>query len=805
MLAVTFVWTEDVRNYSKSTAKPFPFSENLVKLEQISIQNVTKEQEQILKRSNIPPAFWPFVNISAVEQRERKRNATDGGVITDEDIADMPDDDEQPKPNTMHSDGKKTTITMSTEAGMKLYQHWTDQAVSGLMAAVATNKLKNLGHAEKVAHKQCNKEVKTVAQHAKCVLALLEAEEKYQRWLKKFAEKKSRIGRISALRKHLAGMSRKDRFQHFGRHDSSFRMNGKEQLLAIHQKSQMSIPKLYSKQSNWIGPFRMRAKRSTNERKIMNLKPVTRDSYDLISEQVESPLGLVAKNLLRDLRKLKNKRDDFKHWKQVITELREEGRRMEKQRKGRRNVDKRLKMFFHALREEGVDLESGKATNIFGDEVRMDKLMRRAREEEQKVTTEDKLMKAPIELVRQAMKISMMMSGKNVSDFDKKNIKMISPRFMPVVPEEYTDNDTIKLVSPSLFALHDDGNGIEKETSLAKTMKIFGEKDNMALLDFIIEASGVSDTLDDMKKEKNSLGNSKQYDNPLYSSEGQPLWFTKENVTEIFGDKEKNKVEAFEELLKVMTEDQISQMNHTGYTIMNEQQLDVIYGPSSPYHDPLTRKRLSNVSAADIPVVLDQTVRGLAAETMKFKVERQKDITLSPLLFSPVILDPAGASQPIILSPLLFDPIVLSPAVFGVVILSPYLFTPVILSPRVLSPIILAPHLFSPTILSPLVLSPIILSSGVMNPIIITPLLLSPFILHPVALNPLILAPFCLNPFIGVPHTLSPLILSPFVLSPVIYSPPFYSAFLLTPHALSPSIQSKGQHFVSILSPSWLS
>ncbi|ETN85457.1 hypothetical protein NECAME_16758 [Necator americanus] len=493
-------------------------------------------------------------------------------------------------------------------------------------------------------------------------------------------------------------------------------------------------------------------------------------------------------------------------WKQVITELREEGRRMEKQRKGRRNVDKRLKMFFHALREEGVDLESGKAANIFGDEVRMDKLMRRAREEEQKVTTEDKLMKAPIELVRQAMKISMMMSGKNVSDFDKKNIKMISPRFMPVVPEEYTDNDTIKLVSPSLFALHDDGNGIEKETSLAKTMKIFGEKDNMALLDFIIEASGVSDTLDDMKKEKNSLGkNSKQYDNPLYSSEGQPLWFTKENVTEIFGDKEKNKVEAFEELLKVMTEDQISQMNHTGYTIMNEQQLDVIYGPSSPYHDPLTRKRLSNVSAADIPVVLDQTVRGLAAETMKFKVERQKDITLSPLLFSPVILDPAGASQPIILSPLLFDPIVLSPAVFGVVILSPYLFTPVILSPRVLSPIILAPHLFSPTILSPLVLSPIILSSGVMNPIIITPLLLSPFILHPVALNPLILAPFCLNPFIGVPHTLSPLILSPFVLSPVIYSPPFYSAFLLTPHALSPSIQSKGQHFVSILSPSWLS
>ncbi|KIH67192.1 hypothetical protein ANCDUO_02476 [Ancylostoma duodenale] len=63
-----------------------------------------------------------------------------GGVITDEDVADVPDDDEHPQPNTIHNDGKKITITITEEDGRKLCQHWTDQAVSGLMAAVATSK-----------------------------------------------------------------------------------------------------------------------------------------------------------------------------------------------------------------------------------------------------------------------------------------------------------------------------------------------------------------------------------------------------------------------------------------------------------------------------------------------------------------------------------------------------------------------------------------------------------------------------------------------------------------------------------------
>ncbi|EYC26024.1 hypothetical protein Y032_0011g1517 [Ancylostoma ceylanicum] len=788
----------------------FPFSENLVKLEQMSIQNVTKEQELLLKRSNIPPAFWPYVNITAVEQQERKRNATDGGVITDEDVADVPDDDEHPQPNTMHNDGKKTTITITEEGGRKLYQHWTDQAVSGLMATVATNKLKNVGHAEKVAHKQCNKNAKTVKEHAICVVLLLEAEEKYQQWMKKFGEKKKRVGRISALKKKLAGLSRLQRINQIGEKDPSFRQDDSNQPLLIHQRThpQATVNEHLKIEDGWVGSFRMRAKRAVTHPKMMKVKPITRSGYELIGERSESPLGMIAKNLLRDLRKVKNKKDeDFKHWKQLIAEIREEGNKIKRREKAKRMVDKRMKLFLRTLQKEGVDRDTINRMNLFGDEgndAQAEELMKKAYKEEHKESEQDKLLKAPIDLVRQAVKISMMMSGKNVSNFDKKNFKMISPRFLPVVPEEDND-DEIKLWSPSLFALHNDGSGVEKETSLARAMKIFGEKDNEALLNFIMEASGVSDALDSMKNGKYTLDKTRQNDNPLYSPEGQPLWFSKENVTEIFGDREKNKVEVFEKLQKSYTEEQMAHMNSTGYIVMNKKQRELVYGPSSPYHDPETYKSLSNVSASDVPVMLEKAVRGIAAETMKFQVDRRRDITLSPLIFTPVILDPATASQPIILSPLLFDPLILSPAVFGVVVLSPYAFVPIILAPRVLSPVILSPNIWSPLILSPVALAPLILNPGVGNPLILSPLVLSPFILSPVALTPLILSPFALNPFIGIPHTLSPIVLSPFVLSPVIYSPPYYSAFFMSPHALSPSIESHGQHFISILSPSWLS
>ncbi|KAK6728422.1 hypothetical protein RB195_005830 [Necator americanus] len=257
------------RNSLKSVSGPsLPWSDNLVKLEKMSIEKVTKEQEQILIRSNIPPNMWPYVNITAVVERwERKRNATDGGVILDEDVNDdFDDDNDDPSLNKMHND---------------------DQAVSGLMAAFATNKLKNVGEAEELAHKQCNKDAMNVKQHAICVVRLLQAEEKYQQWLKKLEKKAGEDGKIRLPKENLnvIGQSRLQRLNRLETLLRSFGAKNREISRQRLRNSSLGVEKLingrYSTANSWVGGFRMRAKRSISSRQLLKVKPVTKDRYDL--------------------------------------------------------------------------------------------------------------------------------------------------------------------------------------------------------------------------------------------------------------------------------------------------------------------------------------------------------------------------------------------------------------------------------------------------------------------------------------------------------------------------------------------
>lgn len=46
-----------------------------------------------------------------------------------------------------------------------------------------------------------------------------------------------------------------------------------------------------------------------------------------------------------------------------------------------------------------------------------------------------------MDLVRDGFKLAYAMAGQNTSDFDEKNMKLISPRFLGVVPEEKNNND----------------------------------------------------------------------------------------------------------------------------------------------------------------------------------------------------------------------------------------------------------------------------------------------------------------------------------------------------------------------------
>ncbi|CAD5213618.1 unnamed protein product [Bursaphelenchus xylophilus] len=499
-----------------------------------------------------------------------------------------------------------------------------------------------------------------------------------------------------------------------------------------------------------------------------------------------------------------------RNWEVTVSRLKKVASERE-QRKARKELenDSEEKMaqmssfaFQRSTKNEDEKAELDKA---FKDPKQMDKLIEK-KLKSTKMKPEGRLM----QFVKDALKLAYSLSGKNTTNFEKKDMKFVSPRFFGVVKENKKE-DEIDFLSPSLFSLHDEGEGIENLTSIPQLMRGFEVKDQQMWLDFILEAAGVTDRTNDLENHIEDddnivLGNlANQTDISKFRREdGHPLYFTKDNLTDLGGTEyEKQKVEYYQEFLKTMSKKQIAEMNTTGYSVMRKDQIDAIYGSASPYNNSDTHKFLSNFTTKEIHQQIPKDIAKIA-EMESFKL-RKKDVTLSPLVLVPLVLAPDLASQPIVLSPLLFTPVILSPALLGPVILSPWMFVPVIVSPRVLSPLIVSPFVLSPVVLSPLVLHPVILSPGVLDVAVLTPFVLSPLILSPLVFVPVILSPLVLSPLILSPAVGSPLVLSPFVLSPIILSPQGVSALFLSPYALSPIIASELILFAAVLSPSWLS
>uniref|UniRef100_A0A1I7RLT4 HECT domain-containing protein n=1 Tax=Bursaphelenchus xylophilus TaxID=6326 RepID=A0A1I7RLT4_BURXY len=122
----------------------------------------------------------------------------------------------------------------------------------------------------------------------------------------------------------------------------------------------------------------------------------------------------------------------------------------------------------------------------------------------------------------------------------------------------------IDFLSPSLFSLHDEGEGIENLTSIPQLMRGFEVKDQQMWLDFILEAAGVTDRTNDLENHIEDddnivLGNlANQTDISKFRREdGHPLYFTKDNLTDLGGTEyEKQKVEYYQEFLKTMSKKQ---------------------------------------------------------------------------------------------------------------------------------------------------------------------------------------------------------------------------------------------------------
>ncbi|CAI2347291.1 unnamed protein product [Caenorhabditis sp. 36 PRJEB53466] len=637
-------------------------------------------------------------------------------------------------------EGNHLRVDLNETSSEELLDKWLSQAFSGLMAAVASKKISKMPAEQKDIIQKCSKEAKNVQSHAKCVVRLLDAEKTIQNVREEVPRK-------------------------------------------IHKKPYEKV----NKNIEWIGSFgTARAKRDT-------FKIIRKQSYTLRDSNDEDVMTKIARSMTKTVRAMKNKDSEtVESWKDAVGRIKNLGEEAKREKKNREIMKKRLRQMIDNTPAEFVDPRKPialKQAEMEDENNEVVKLMRKKKTDEIRV---------PLKFLRDAVRTAMVLGGQNVTDFDRKTLKMVSPRLMSIVPEQ-EDDSLFNLLSPSLFSLHDEGEGVEKLTSLPHLLKKLDSNGQNAWMDFIVEAAGVSDHV---KRTEKQFREKKEKE--LRGIDGVPLYFTKENATKIIGNEEKSKIEVFEYLDQSYSDTQKARLNSDGYAFLTKSQMVKLYGEGSPYNSTKTLKKFKRLRD-DPEKYIETDIRALA-EAEKFRVARRADIVGSPFILTPLTFASVPLSNTfIVLSPLVLSPITLSPAVLGPIILSPWVFVPLILSPRVLSPLILNPLVFSPIILSPLVLHPLILVPGVFNPIILSPLVLSPLILSPQVFTPLILSPFALNPLILTPMVGSPLILSPFVLSPIILSPQALFAVVLSPYALSPLVESKLIAAEVVLSPSWLS
>ncbi|VDL76989.1 unnamed protein product [Nippostrongylus brasiliensis] len=424
-------------------------------------------------------------------------------------------------------------------------------------------KLDQLDSFEREDVHRCSKQAHSVPEHARCVVKVLDNTRHIKRRPKTIKKKKVNAAQpVRAAEKPVSYLKKKPT------------KTAKTTHIRQHKPVVYSKYRKYAKptkKEDWVGSFRLaRAKRSIQNEddytQVVVDEPVqvvNRSSYDIYTPDSDTFISKIIRQMTKTVRKFKNK-EGTESWRSAVDRIKLLGDEAKEQKRRRNALKKRLRMMMDNTPNEMQDPRKPLALKklLMEDEaLSMKKQLADEKREEVRV---------PMKVVRESIKLALMISGKNVSDFDKKTLKLVSPRFMSLVPDQ-DENElvsyqlTFNLLSPSLFSLHQEGNEIENTFSLPQLMKQLPNKDQEAWLDFIVEAAGelplhdisVTDAVDMTEKKQREMK-----DKEMRALDGTPLYFTKENVTDKFGDIERRKIETFEKLDKSYTKRQVCRIIH---------------------------------------------------------------------------------------------------------------------------------------------------------------------------------------------------------------------------------------------------
>ncbi|VDM45111.1 unnamed protein product [Toxocara canis] len=628
-------------------------------------------------------------------------------------------------PGAQYYDGKKINIPITHEAGAELLDRWVTQCISSIMSSIASERSEQLNEFHRNRLFKCSNRAENVHEQARCVVDALDAQ------INKSIASNLRARRMKKLNE-LKQLNKGNVIGSFLRNYSGWRGE-------LEERMDLTKPKY-------------RKKRAI----------VRKTKYSLLSESGGlTPFGIIGKHFARIVTTLKKKAIN-QSWATITSEV----ENMQRKFHDKNTFEETLRKNFATLGHLSMSRPFSKRNKSKAEEDLLGKLRMLNTLKGSANMTEKMGRKAVSEtnrLLHSAIQLAMILSKQNSTAIQQKTLKVASPRLLSIVPEDVQNTVrtiTLSLFSPSLFSLHEHGNATEALFSLPSIIRALDNKDYEQWMNFVLEASGVSDVINFIKE--SGLNEIRlDLDSMPRGIDNQPLYFTKENLTEMGGEYERRKADIFESLSRALTRKQSADFKRRGFSVLTKDQLELVYGADSPYNDTKSLARFVSLTEADVHRHLMSSVRYLA----KMEFFRL-------------------------------------PSILGPVILSPWLFNPTIFSAHIIAPIILSPIAFSPYVLSPILLRPVVLAPQVLNPYILSPNVLSPYILSPTVLSPSILSPYALSPNVWQPTALRAIVLSPFVLSPSFCSPTFFVLTLLSPSALSPSINSTGTASASILSPS---
>ncbi|GMR45118.1 hypothetical protein PMAYCL1PPCAC_15313, partial [Pristionchus mayeri] len=249
---------------------------------------------------------------------------------------------------------KYTQLNLNEEHSLQLLQKWSEQALAGLMGAIATLKLEEVHEDDKDEHAQCAQNASNVIEHAKCTVQLIDKEKvivspKNVTKKRKGERKRSSSTASTTISSRESPLNIRQMWT--DEEEEETQINGAEK--------NMVAPSDVS----WVGSFGMRAKRSldlsaflvsipkekkkgshkrrkgSNKKRkashkrrkrpspstsLLPVKVRKMASYELRDARRDSPFAQLAKSIKKSVLEAKHKDPQLsKDWITVIKEIKE--------------------------------------------------------------------------------------------------------------------------------------------------------------------------------------------------------------------------------------------------------------------------------------------------------------------------------------------------------------------------------------------------------------------------------------------------------------------------------------------------